>query len=92
TFPPTVATHSPEQIFYYDADFMQRRMDYIVQVNGDAMVAHYSSSPKTFDGLVFPTHRLVYRRGPDGTADRSRAFITIDIADITMQRDSLQQQ
>lgn len=92
TFPPTVATHSPEQIFYYDADFMQRRMDYIVQVNGDAMVAHYSSSPKTFDGLVFPTQRLVYRRGPDGTADRSRAFITIDIADITMQHDSLQQQ
>ncbi len=84
TFPPTIATHCPEQVFYYDADGMQRRMDYDVQVNGNAMVAHYTDDPKTFGGLVFPTRRLVYRRLPDGTADRGRAFITIDIADITI--------
>jgi hypothetical protein len=84
TFPPTIATHGPKQIFYYDADGMQRRMDYDVQVNGNAVVAHYTSGPQTFGGLVFPTRRLVYRRPPDGTADRGLAAITIDIHDITI--------
>jgi hypothetical protein len=84
TFPPTIATHNPEQTFYYDADGMQRRMDYIAEVNGNAVAAHYTSNPKTFGGLVFPTRRRVYRRLPDGMADRSLAFITIDIHNITI--------
>ena len=63
---------------------MQRRLDYLVQVNGNALAAHYTDEPKTFGGLVFPTRRRVYRRRPDGTADRSRAVITLDIADITI--------
>ena len=91
TFPPTIATHNPEQTFYYDADGMQRRMDYIVQVNGNAMIAHYTGDPQTFGGLVFPTRRLVYRRYPDGTADRSRAAITIDIHDITINSNGIKE-
>jgi hypothetical protein len=34
---------------------MQRRLDYLVQVNGNAVIAHYTGDPKTFGGLVFPT-------------------------------------
>ena len=30
TFPTTIATHNPEQTFYYDADGMQRRIDHVV--------------------------------------------------------------
>jgi hypothetical protein len=88
TFPTTIATHNPEQTFYYDADGMQRRMDYIVEVNGNVVGAHYTSDPQTFGGLVFPTRRLVYPRLPDGTADRSVAFITIDIHDITINKET----
>ena len=91
TFPPTITTHNPEQTFYYDADGMQRRMDYIVQVNGNAVIAHYTGDPQTFGGLVFPTRRLVYRRYPDGTADRSRAAITIDIHDITINSNGIKE-
>ncbi len=91
TFPNTIATHNPEQVFYYDADGMQRRMDYIVEVNGNAVIAHYTSDPQTFGGLVFPTRRLVYRRYPDGTADRSRASITIDIHDITINSNGIKE-
>ena len=87
TFPTTIATHNPEQTFYYDADGMQRRMDYIAQVNGNAVAGHYTSDPKTFGGFVFPTRRLIHRRHPDGTTDRSVAFITIDIRDIAINRD-----
>lgn len=84
TFPSTIATHNAEQIFYYDANHMQRRLDYIVEVNGNAVVAHYTDKPRTFGGLVFPTRRRVYRRLPDNTADRGRAAIIIDITDIAL--------
>jgi len=74
-----------------DADGMQRRMDYIVEVNGNAVIAHYTGDPQTFGGLVFPTRRLVYRRYPDGTADRSVASITIDIHDITINSNGIKE-
>jgi hypothetical protein len=84
TFPRSIATHSTEQVFYYDADFMQRRMDYAVEVNGDVLVAQYQYEPKTFRGLVLPTRRRVHRRSPDGTADLSQTSITIDVTDIAI--------
>lgn len=85
TFPRTIATHNPEQVFYYDADGMQRRMDYAPEVNDNHLIAHYSSDPKTFGGFGFPTRRRIYSRNPDGTADFSVATITIDIHDIEVR-------
>jgi hypothetical protein len=29
-------------------------MDYAPEVNGNHLVAHYTSDPKTFGGIVFP--------------------------------------
>jgi hypothetical protein len=84
TFPETIATHSPEQVFYYDADGMQRRMDYVTEILGSTLVAHYCGHPKTVDGLVFPTRRRVFRRNPDGTSNLNMPSITIDIDDITI--------
>ena len=54
TFPRSIATHSTEQVFYYGADFMQRRMDYAVEVNGDVLVAQYQYEPKNFPGARLP--------------------------------------
>ena len=51
----------------------------------NAVVAHYTEKYKTFDGLVFPTRRLVHRRNPDGTPDRRQTAITIDIYEITVR-------
>jgi hypothetical protein len=87
TFPRSIATHSTEQVFYYGADFMQRRMDYAVEVNGDVLVAQYQYEPKTFHGLVFPTQRRVHRRNADGTADLSQTSITLDISEIAIDSD-----
>jgi hypothetical protein len=84
TFPPTIATHHGEQVFYYDVTGLQRRMDYLVDVNGGADIAHYTDNPVTVDGLVIPSRRRVYRRLPDNTADRSTAAITIDIHDVDL--------
>jgi hypothetical protein len=86
-FPRSVATHSTEQVFYYGADFMQRRMDYAVEVNGDVLVAQYQYEPKTFHGLVFPTQRRVHRRNADGTAEQSQTSITLDVTEIAIDSD-----
>lgn len=86
TFPDTIATHTAEQVFYYDSNGMHRRLDYTVDVNAGAAVAHYTENHKTFDGLIFPTRRLVYLRKADGTPDRSLLAITIDIEDIRVGR------
>jgi hypothetical protein len=84
TFPDTIATHDREQVFYDDSAFMQRRMDYAPEVNGNSPTAHYTGEPKTFGGLVFPTRRRIYPRNSDGTADQSVATITIDIHDVAV--------
>jgi hypothetical protein len=55
TFPPTIATHNRDQVFYFDERLMQRRMDYAPDVAGGAPIAHYTHDPKAFGGLIFPT-------------------------------------
>jgi hypothetical protein len=79
TFPDSIATHNPEQVFYYDQAAMQRRMDYAPEVNGSSPMAHYTSEPKTFSGIVSPTRHHVCRRLADGTADKITDYITISI-------------
>jgi hypothetical protein len=66
TFLPEIATHSTEQVFYFDKDGLLRRQDYNVDVLGGAPSANYASEYKEFSGLVIPTRRRVYRRRPDG--------------------------
>ena len=84
TFPPSNANHNPDQIFYYDEKYMQRRMDYSRQVTSRAPIAHYTHDHKTFDGFVVPTRRIAYRRDQHGIADQSLAVITLDLDDITV--------
>ena len=85
-FPKTNANHNAEQVFYYDAAFMLRRMDYSPDVTGSAPVAHYTHDPQTFDGFVFPTRRLVHLHDANGIADQSFAAIAVDIEKVTVHR------
>lgn len=83
TFPERLAAHNRTQLYYFDSDGMQRRMDYQPEVNGFAPTAHYTYAEKTFDGIVVPTQRRIYSRREDRTADRSYTPITLDISDVT---------
>jgi hypothetical protein len=85
-FPPQIATHNPVQMFYFDAAGMQRRMDYVTEVNGSTLVGHYTSRYKTFDGLLVATRRRVFRRNPDNTVNLNLASITLDIRDVELVR------
>ncbi|MCV7419990.1 hypothetical protein H7K45_05515 [Mycobacterium yunnanensis] len=78
-FPSSVATHSPHQVFYFDAFGEQRRMDYVTEVNGSTLVGQYSSRHATFDGLRLPTRRRVFRRNPDDTVNLNMPAITLDV-------------
>jgi hypothetical protein len=86
TFPESIATHSADQVFHYDADGLLRRHDYVVEVNSGAVIAHYTDQHRTFDGFVFPTRRRVRRRNPDNTANFDRdASIALDVEDVTIK-------
>jgi hypothetical protein len=83
-FPRSIANHNADQVFYFDAAFMQRRMDYSPDVTGRPPVAHYSYEPKTFDGFVFPTRRLVYLHDANGVANKDFAPISINVDSISV--------
>ena len=84
--PRSIATHNPEQVFYFDSEGLQRRMDYIVEINGSTLVGHYTSRYKDFDGLQVATRRRVFRRNPDNTVNLNLPSITLDIRDVELIR------
>jgi hypothetical protein len=85
TFPKSNANHNADQVFYYDADFMLRRMDYTPEVTARPG-AQYTYDPSTFDGFVFPTRRRVHLRDADDFARTNLAVITIDVAAVIVEQ------
>jgi hypothetical protein len=83
TFPATIANHNPDQVFYFDEQFLQRRMDYQPDVTGSP-IAHYTHDPKKFDGFVFYTRRRVHVRDEDGIASFDITPITIDVDSVSV--------
>lgn len=66
-YPLGFPAHCREQTLYFAADGVLRRLDYTAEVFSPlARGAHYCEQHKTYDGLVFPTYRRVFVRGPGG--------------------------
>jgi hypothetical protein len=82
SFPPEIATHSAEQVFYVGADGLLRRHDYDVDVAKGARGAHYIHDYREFDGIMVPTRRRVYIRGPDNKPLPEPLLVSIDISDV----------
>jgi hypothetical protein len=87
TFPVHVATHCAKQVFYFDADGLLRRHDYIPEVIGRGpaahSAAHYTSEYREFDGIMVPTRRRVYPVGADENVAEEPFLVTIDLDRIT---------
>jgi hypothetical protein len=79
-------THNPDQVFYFDTLGLQRRMDYIAEVNGSTLVGHYTSRHRSFDGLPVATRRRVFRRNPDNSVNLNLPSITLDIHNVELVR------
>jgi len=76
-FPPNLAYHSREQIFYFGPDGLLRRLDYDVDVSKGARGAHYVYDHKEFDGIVVPTRRLVW--APDANNDPVKEPLVVSV-------------
>ena len=73
-FPPSVQTHSAEQVFYIDERGLIRRHDYTAEPLASwAKAAHYCMDHETFDGLVGPDPpTCLSRAGPTTSAGPTR--------------------
>jgi len=62
-YPSHIPTHSKQQVFYFDQRGLLKRNDYTAEIVSQiAIGSHFCKDHKTFDGLVFPTHRTVFPR------------------------------
>ena len=84
-FPASIVTHAPEQIFHFDREGLQRRLDYGTTDTGDAQIADYSSAHQKFSGIVVPTLRRSLRVGSDGTVITRPASVNIEIFDASFE-------
>ena len=78
-FPADIATHSTEQILYFDQQGLLKRHDYDVEISGGTAAAHYVSDLKEFSGIVFPTTRRIFPRQPDGHSLPEPLVVSIDL-------------
>jgi hypothetical protein len=83
--PSSIATHNPDQVFYFDATGLQRRMDYIAEVLGSTLVGHYRSRYRSFHGLLVATRRRIFRRNPDNTAYLNIPSLTLGIGNVELK-------
>jgi hypothetical protein len=63
TFPDSYPTHSKVQLFYFDKDFMLRRVDY-APLAFKIPASHYCFDVKDISGIKIPTLRRVVIRKP----------------------------
>ena len=86
TFPSHIASHCKEQTFYFDADGLIRRHDYVAEVLGSSgPAAHYSSEHREFDGIKVPTKRRVYLIGENGSVMQEPLIVSIDLDNIEFE-------
>jgi hypothetical protein len=85
TYPDPMVMHSRRQTYYFDDAGLVRRLDYDLNCPGGGPAVHYPSRYREFDGIMVPTHRVVYGRDPDGDPDRSVVAIDIDVSNVAFR-------
>jgi hypothetical protein len=81
-FPPHVASHSPEQDFYFGDDFLLRRHDYHLDIVGGVAAAQYVYDIAEADGIRLPTRRRAYLRDEQLQPILAQLLVSIDFSDI----------
>jgi hypothetical protein len=80
-FPKHIASHCEVQDFYFGPDMLLRRHDYNVDVAGSFPAAQYIDGYVEVQGLMMPTRRRAYVRGPEMKAVRELLMVAIDFSD-----------
>lgn len=84
TYPPQIATHTPTQTLYADADGVLRRRDYEVDIAGGSPSVEYMTDQFWADGLLLAGSRKIFVRDGDGTAIPDPLIVSIDISDVRL--------
>lgn len=84
SFPPSYVTHSTEQVLYFDDHGFIRRHDYSVDIAAGGTAAHYLYDHQEFDGIIFPTRRRIYPRGPDEQPNKEVVIMAVDLCDFEL--------
>jgi hypothetical protein len=82
-FPANLDTHSPRQVFYYDAALRLRRHDYTAEIIGRwARAAHMCAEHVEVGGLTFPTRRWVRPIGPGNRPLPLPTLVSLQLSEI----------
>jgi hypothetical protein len=81
-FPPTIASHSTLQEFYFGDDHLLRRHDYRVDVAGAFPAVQYMHGVIEADGIKIPAKRRAYRADANGIAIDDQLMVAIDFSDV----------
>lgn len=81
-FPPDIVTSSPEQIFYFDENSLQRRLDHDLL---GMQVADYSWAHQPFSDVVIPTRRRSLALRSDGTSAPKSILLDVEVLDATFE-------
>jgi hypothetical protein len=80
SFPPTMASHSKEQEFYFGPDMLLRRHDYRIEIAGGFAAAQYVFEPACVNGIKIPTTRRAYLRDEDRKPMLDTCMVSIDLS------------
>jgi len=81
-FPPSLATHSRVQDFFFGDDLLLRRHDYTVDVAGGFAATQLVDDYIIADGMRLPSKRRAYLRKPDRQPDLGSLMVAIDISNV----------
>jgi hypothetical protein len=85
TFPSRIATHSPEQTFYFDEQGHQRCVEYRAIAAGGARFVEYTWAQDEFSGIVIPTQRSAFRIASNGRVTADPPCVTIELHDVAFE-------
>jgi hypothetical protein len=89
TFPEDIPTHSRTQIFYFDQEYLLRRLDYTAEVVGSwAHAAHFCDAYKDFEGFKIPTRRRVFPILFGTKVLPTPTLVAIDVHDVRIIREA----
>jgi hypothetical protein len=85
SFPSRIATHSPEQTFYFDQQGLQRCVEYRAVAAGGAMFCDYTWAQEEFSGIIVPTHRSACRIASNGRPVTDPPSVTVELLDVAFE-------
>ena len=83
-YPAELEVFSKQQTLYLGEDGLLRRMDYNIEIAGNAPGAHYVHDYVEVAGIKFPTRRRIYPRQPDGDSLSEPLVVSIDLDGIEL--------